>query len=341
MGDENKGIRYVVYEAPLKDIWQGAKTATLEQKAEMSLYEHKIDRSKLPREQKEIQLRSHWSAIAGRTVAFTDDTIYLMITKTAFKIIKSGAVDELKKDIYEAVMNANVIVTAEIRQRNDGTSSVGDGVNFEALITEQFEKSYDLTEFEKQLEQVKRISTPFGSNGPEYVYLEDYFIRAYPYMLNKIDNRVKKLINKFVKTELTYCLRKDKLIVPQEYIDKGEAGIKEWQAEKRSSNKNNSLERKMLSQTFAEKRRFAYDCIYETARKISYSFNWKLPSMYVDGIRNSQRMDRLVSQIYETRHKHQFLQMTNDEMLKRAKEYWKGQLETADKAIDMVKIGNI
>ena len=341
MGDKNKGIRYVVYEAPLKDIWLRAKTALLEQRAEVPLYEHKIDRSNLPRKQKEIQLRSHWNTIAGRTIAFTDETIYLLITKTAFEIIKGGAAGELKKDIYEAVMNANVIVTAEICQRNDGTSSVYDGATFEALIAEQFEKSYDLAEFEKQLEQVKRVDNSLGSNGTGYVYLEHYFISAYPYMFSKIDNRIKKLINKFAKTELTYCLRKDTLIVPQEYIDRGEAGIKEWQAEKRSSNKNNSLERKMISQAFAEKRRLAYGCIYETARQISYSFNWKLPSMYVDGINNNQRMNRLVSQIYETKHKQQFLQMTDDEMLKRAKDYWKGQLETADKAIDMIKIENI
>ena len=142
-----------------------------------------------------------------------------------------------------------------------------------------------------------------------------------------------------MRNELTYCIKSDKVIVPEEYLAKGKEGIDEWRQIKQSGNKNNSIEKKMLKQVVADKKKFAYQTMWQILDKIAGTkHDWSVPSLEVDGRYNKTRTGKLVTQILNTRYKQGLIDMSEEDIINKFKDYWKEILMEAYNNIDKMEI---
>ena len=201
--------------------------------------------------------------------------------------------------------------------------------------------STDIKEFEEKLDKYDVSS--YSSGKDMYVHYEHISVSvATYYYRNDLDKRIKKAVNRYMRERLTYCLKKGRLIVSDDYLDKGEKGIKEWQELKSSQNKNNSIEKKLITQTVREKKRFAFSCARATEGKIAnVGTSWSIPRLTVDGCWNVGKNEKLVAEIFNTKDKNFMMTIENEEILRKVKSHWKHELEKAINEVDNLKLEDI
>lgn len=301
------------------------------------LYEHEIDRSNLTEEDKAVQLENRWYVERKSEIRLYEDLLYTLVSDSAYEELANGIKENLADNIYKQVIDTKVRSIARLEKRDDDTTYVNVFDEIGEQITHQYIESTDIKEFEKELEGVKSNGS-YVTGKPKYVWLEKFMVGAYPYMVERIEKNLGKLVNRFIRKELTYCMKNGTIIVPDEYLQKGKEGIAEWQELKRSNNKSNSMEKRMLKQVFRDRREFAYKVMAKIVDQISSSHTWTLPSLTVDGRWNVTKMNKLITQIADTKDKQKFLDMTNEELVKLFKEYWKDVLTKACEEIDKLEI---
>ena len=204
---------------------------------------------------------------------------------------------------------------------------------------DMFEYSDDIEEF-KEMAKHSTKSSSF-SDDKERVYLEKVTVEIYQHSFENFKKEVKKEINKFVRNRLTYCLKNGKVIIPDEYLNKGEKGIEEWRDIKSSKNKSNSIENKLIKEAVNAKKQYAYDAMCRAMDKLMSAENgcsWTLPRLIIDGRWNKQRTQKLVTQILDTKNKQKLIEMSEQEIVNRAKVYWKQKLMDAYNEVDKLEV---
>lgn len=330
------GTKYIVYENTLEEISKLAEDPNSAYYSSVTLYKYKIDRSNLSEEQKAIQQNNHWYTESRHNVRFTEESLYNLIDKLAFEKVLGGSTGDIVDELYNEIMDTKVRSTVEVKEyEEDGETQYRTIVEEEIATKEDGNYTKDLTELEKVLEK----TTNKAYSKKEKYYLEEYEVYAYHYEVQKLPETIKKLIKRFVKNNLAYCLLKNRVIVPQEYLDKGRDGITEWKELKASKNKNNSMEKKMLQEIYKKQKTFAYNAIEQIMwGAVKDGMNWSVPCLEIEGRFNRTKSSKLANQLLADKSKQEIMQMSNEDFVKIFKDYWRNKLQDAIKAIDKFEV---
>lgn len=303
------------------------------------LFEKKIDRSDLSPEQMKLQGMNKWYAEQNCDIRFYRDGLENMVEKNVYDEVLGGCKENLEKKIYTRIMNLDAKIVGSIHDIDSNSKSVAAEMILSCDEPNYRYEYYDNSaDFEKELKTVKRKSS-FNSETGDPIWLEKYTIEIYTNSFREIGGDIKKLIKKTIRNKLTYCIKSGKVIVPEEYLEKGRAGIEEWRQIKSSSNKNNSMEKRILKATYREKRLFASDNMYNIFRNITgQNYSWKIPSLEIEGRHNQQKMSALITEVFKDKSKQEFMEMSEENMMKKMKEYWKNILMDAYNAVDATEI---
>lgn len=326
----------VIMDTTLEELQDITKNVT---NYRTQLYEKKIDRSDLSPEQMRMQGMNKWYAEQNCSIKFFKEELENMVESNLYDEVLSGCKEKLEDKIYNRIMKHSVKILGTIRDIGSGNKSVSAEISVNDEAVDQRYDCYDkLEDFEKELKTVKR-GLSYGSENSHIVWLEKYTIEIYTSSFRDIGENIKKLIKKTIRNKLTYCIKSGKVIVPEEYLEKGKAGIEEWRQIKSSSNKNNSMEKRILKATYREKRLFASDNMYNIFREItSGNYSWKIPSLEIEGRYNQQKMSALITEVFKDKSKQEFMEMSEEDMMNKMKEYWKKILMDAYNAVDATEI---
>lgn len=325
---------YVLCTKTLREI---ESIAANSQEYRIELYSLDIDRSDLSEEQKRMQEKNKWYAKEDVDFRLWGTKLDELVNKRIMDTVLSKYDGNILEKTINDIMDIEIRFIGKVsedkkRIRTTIDFEVGDSRN------DTFEYSDDLEEFEKMAKQSSRCIS--YSDDKDIVYLERVSAQVYQHSFENFKKEVKKEINKFVRNRLTYCLKNGKLIVPDEYLDKGEKGIEEWRDIKSSKNKSNSIENKLIKEAVNEKKQYAYDAVYKAMDKIisaNSSRDWTLPRLVIDGKWNKQRTQKLATKILDTKDKQKLIEMSEQEITDRAKEYWKQQLMDAYNEVDKME----
>lgn len=145
---------------------------------------------------------------------------------------------------------------------------------------------------------------------------------------------VEYLVNKAIKEKYTYCTKAGKNIVPDEYIKDGEAGIKAYQAFKRSKNKNNSIEKQMIKKLKQQQKQKAFRKFCEAMDALEGSSrSWDMVFLTIDGRWNTGRRAKTINNYILKVTDDELIKMTDEEIEKRCKSYWVAQLMEAQERV--------
>jgi len=332
---ENRDRACVIMDTTLEELQEIARNST---DYRTKLYEKKIDRSDLSPEQMRLQGANRWYAEQNSEIIFYRDELEKMVEKNVYDEVLGGCKENLEKKIYERIMNLDVKIIGSIHNIDSNNKSVLAEINLNYdEPNPRYEYYNKLEDFEKELKTVKR-KTSFSSETGDQIWLEKYTIEIYTHSFRNIDEDIKKLIKKTIRNNLTYCIKSGKVIVPEEYLGKGKAGIEEWRQIKSSSNKNNSMEKRILKATYREKRLFASDNMYNIFREMTEkNHNWKIPSLEIEGRYNQQKMSALITEVFKDKSRQEFMEMSEEDIMKKMKEYWKNILMDAYNAVDAIE----
>ena len=328
---------YVVCDKTLKEVQDIVLRAGALVYNKATVYEAIVDRSGMSEEQRRIQTNNSWHTNSHIDLRVGEDTLYDMLRSTAYKEIFNGCRENLEAKLKTSVMNTRVRVIA--RFFNDGDYL---RINSEIEIGDDRKDSYryeeDINEFESKLKEVA-YENIYGADRGKRVLLEKYSVGAYGYVFENFDKTVDKLIKRLIRKEFTYCIAKNKIIIPEEYIAKGKDGITEWREIKGSNNKNNSLEKKLLRQVVAEKKEFMYIAMNQIVDKVAATRrDWSIPTLAVEGNYNQGKIRKLSNQIIDIKDRQALLDMDKKDVVKKFKEYWKQELMNAYEAIDKMEV---
>lgn len=319
---------YIVCTNTLKELIDMTKAST-DRYVRNILYEKVIDLGDISENQRRLQMENRWYADSSSNLQYSESDTYKIIKRLAIAKVLNGYEGELDKSLTDAIL-ALEIRTVVLPKEQDGGGYYSPQVIFELRDTCDDEGRYaysrDIKEFEDILTKV-RYHSSYGMKEDEYVYLENFSVGVHNYSFNNLDEKIKRLIKKVIRTELTYCLKNGKVIVPQEYLDRQEAGIKEWRETKASGNKNNSMEKRMLRQIVAQKKAFAFEAMTQIMHAVvSVNQSWSIPSLEVEGRWNKQKTTKLINQILNNKSAQFYIDTPEDEIVEQFKKYWKDTL---------------
>lgn len=332
MGEKPKA--YVLCTKTLKEL---ESIAANSQEYRIDLYSLEIDRSDLSEEQKKIQEKNKWYTKEDVDFRMWGAKLDELVSKKIKSLVLNKYDGNILEDTIDQVLDTEIRFVGKVSKEKNRIRvtidfEVGDNRN------DSFEYSDNLEEFKEMAKQsVRNVSY---SGDEELVYLERISAGTYNRAFENFRKEVKKEINKFVRNNLTYCLKNGKLIIPDEYLDRGEKGIEEWRNIKSSKNKSNSIENKLIKEAVNEKKQYAYDAVYRVMDKIisaNSSYDWTLPRLVIDGKWNKQRTQKLATKILDTKDKQKLIEMSEQEITDRAKEYWKQQLMDAYNEVDKIE----
>ena len=340
-----KKTGYVICSRTLKEM-KDAVADVVNRYDRKKIYEYDVDRSDISEEQKKIQNENGWYRNRDVEIRMRGDQIYNLAKKLTFEKLYSGCQSNIEQEVFDEIYSTPIRVIGAIEQNSTYKYDMLDlevdfgGVNpFGEDNNKRYNYSDNIKEFEEKLKGVKNRNS-YRSDSEEYTLLEKVSAYAYPYTFENVETEIKKQIKKLIKNELTYCLKRGKSIVPQEYLDRKEEGIMEWRKLKSAGNKNNSIEKRMLQQIVRDKKRYAYDCMTQIQNGITTCGNqsWKMPRLEIDGRYNKQRTYKLVTEILGTNNNQYYIELTEKQIEDKFKEYWKNVLMSACDEIDKLKI---
>lgn len=326
---------YVLCTKTLREI---ESIAANSQEYRIELYSLDIDRSDLSEEQRRMQEKNRWYAKEDVDFRIWGAKLNELVSKRILDTVLSKYDGNILEKTMNDIMDIEIRFIGKVsedknRIRTTMDFEVGDSRN------DTFEYSDDIEEFEKMAKQSSRCIS--YSDDKDIVYLERVSAQVYQHSFKNFKKEVKKEINKFVRNRLTYCLKNGKLIVPDEYLDKGEKGIEEWRDIKSSKNKSNSIENKLIKETVNARKQYAYDAVWKAMDKIISANNdrdWTIPRLMIDGKWNKQRTQKLATRILDTKDKQKLIEMSEQEIMDRAKEYWKKKLMDAYNEVDKLEV---
>lgn len=333
---------YKIYGATLKELHDVAMTST-ETWGTETLYEYTIiDRESMTPEQREKQVEHVWDSKAQTDLHISDNVLQDAIKEFVFEELSNGRRTDLYNTIYDRIMNSELkaIGWFNLQERTNTIKFYEDSM---FINKADFRCEYVCQDNEKELKEklktARGTSYNYRNQKDEVVFLEKVEVTMRPHSFRDIDKRVEKAIKKFIRNELTYCIKSNKVIVPEEYLVKGEEGIKEWRQIKQSNNKSNSIEKQMLRQVIADKKKYAMQSMWQILNEIAATKpDWKVPYLEVDGRFNNSRTTRLVNQILNIRDKQGFINMSEEDIVRLFKDYWMDVLMEAYNNIKNMEI---
>lgn len=331
---------YVIYEATIRELCQkaqGPDPYTLS-----TLAEFEIKRDNLTDEQKKAQLTNKWHTDRTAYVSASTDTIYDITKDIMFSEITNGQKSDLRKIAHDKVMDSKVkVVACFSTDKTNGTTRVYLDSVFPSESTHRYKYDYvyDMPGFLKELRSVCDIVKEYGTNVETTIYLEKVSVFMRGYTFEDVDKIINKVMNKIMREDLTYCIKGGRVIIPDEYIKKGVSGIQEWRQIKKSNNKNNSIEKQMIKQIFADKKKFANDTMCRVMYNIRDNMRrWDIPVLSVDGQYNKAKTAKLVNEVLNTKNRQEIIEMSEDEIVKKIKKYWADELAKAITAVNTLII---
>lgn len=332
--EKTKVKQYVIYEDTLENI-----LANMESKDQTVLYEYAAKEKELTEEQKYIQRDNQWRARQSQNVNISQYDLKNMTENAVDEAFTSGYDGDIVKKVSEDILGKKVIVYTIVDE-----NSVS--INTDIGERENRNYVYDTKELEEKLDNLKLEASFYGRSTDKpkvnFEFLKLTIGGMYYYRKQDYIDKIPKFARAFIKNKYVYCTKNGKNIVPKEYLDKGEKGIAEWQELKRSSNKNNSIEKRLIVQTVREKKQFAFACAREVECKIgNVGSSWSIPRLTVDGCWNVGKNSKLVSELFNTKDKNAMMTIENEKILEEVKEHWKNELEKAIEAIGLLKLEDI
>ena len=328
MGEKPKA--YVLYKSTLKDVNEISKKSG--NSWEFEIYTKKIDTGNLSEEQEQKQMRESWLREINCSVRIYNDNLYTQVERIAYKLLEDGCKENIEEKVLDGVLDTELRAVFYYRGNNDSS-----GASWE-LGEEDADKDFEYVEDEKEFDKTIKGYTRKSYRDNENIYLENIRYTAYTGHFDDLENKIKKQIKKFIRNNLSYCIKKGKIIIPEEYLNKGKEGIKEWRQLKASNNKSNSIEKKLLKQIYADKKFYQYNTMSQIVDKIAQSQNWVMPHIEVDGRFNKQRTFKLINQILGDKSKREIMNMEEEEIVKAFKEYWKEILKKKYEEVDKMEI---
>lgn len=308
--------------------------------ATMNLFEYKTDLSWLTEEQKDRQNKAYPSRKeASAFIQLSEGFLYGTIREIAYQKIQEKFDGDFEKEILDKVLDEKVTCDLYVTYKNNKIKrlSMDTNTNFRyhpvSVSTGDSPEYYENTSIEdikRIIKDMPKLSTNYSSMEYDELYIERLYVEVHNWSIDDIRNKIKKQIQKFVRKELTYCLKNGKIIIPDEYAERGEQGVIDWREYKKSKNKNNSMEKRIIKETYQAKKKRAEKIMFAvlyggTLTKV----DWSLPFLTIDGSRNKARVNKLINMILNCKDKQNILNMSDEEMTKRIKEYWIGELERA------------
>ena len=332
---EEKPKAYVLCTKTLREI---ENIAANSQEYRIDLYSLEIDRSDLSEEQKKIQIKNNWYAKEDVDFRMWGTKLDELVSKNIMGLVLNKHDGNILEDTMNQILDVEVRFIGKVSENKKRVRAT---IDFEVDDdrNDSFEYSDNIEEFKKMAKQSTKSA--LYSNDGEIVYLEKISVGIYQHSFENFKKEVKKEINKFVRNKLTYCLKNGKLIVPDEYLDKGEKGIEEWRNIKSSNNKSNSIENKLIKEAVNTKKQYAYDTMCRAMDKLvsaDNSSDWTMPRLMVDGKWNKQRTQKLVTKVLDTKDKQKLIEMSEQEIVDKAKEYWKQKLMDAYNEVDKLEV---
>lgn len=326
---------YVLAEPTIRELQE--KADGKERYDRQEIFVHEVKREKeLSDEQKKLQLKDRWYSERTCDVCVREYNLKEMVSKAMYARVLSGERDGIVNNVLNDILDSKIYVTIRTEDSH-GCKHEDIEILYGDDDKDKFELLYDMESMDKELAEVRHQG--FNAKPDEYIYLEKVSAQFYPYAFGKISDHIMQLIKRLLRDEFTYCFKSGKLIVPDEYINKGKQGIAEWRELKSSSNKGNNMEKRLLKLAFHSKKEHAYKSMSYIINEISKErVDWTLPFLHVDGRWNKSRMDKLITQVANTKDKDKFLNTSDEDINKKFKEYWKSILMNACNAIDELDV---
>ena len=339
--EEDRAKVYLLGEETVREVANKCKESTRWME---SVFTYEFDRSYLSNEQKLKQKEYSWNTSETANAYLENKYIDKIINKLLTNAILNGCKENINEVVHNAFLDSKLQYKLYLydRENNHIAASAQIYINDASLRyvneeEEEEEVSTDLNELEKILSE-RTIKTTYHDDGNN-VYLEkvDFDVRANDF--TNVNKLINNSIKRCIRENFTYCIKKGEIIIPEEYLAKGKEGIEEWRGLKSSANKNNSMEKKMLKEVYADKKKATFRALNDVMDAIiNPNTGWDIPKLHVDGRWNSQKRSKLSNKIIDTSNKQKFLEMTDEEILNSVKAYWKQELQDALTRVDGVKL---
>ena len=311
----------------------------------VALYTYENPRDGLTEEQKIIQAQYKWKTNQSGRMRLGRDSLEQIAEGIVDKIVLSKYREDLYSKVLEEMNKTKIYLCASLDYGYDENGKMVGEVFPDTFTDYTLKDKYSeqeavlihgkVDELEDKLDKIK-MRGGYG-NDMNKVYLERFRIMYDSYDQRHLEE-IPKIVKRVIAKNLTYCLKGGKNIIPDEYLDKGKAGIEEWQASKRSANKNNSMEKKMLRDCVRAKKESLDTHIHNVTRKMIMNQDWSFPTLAVNGMYNQAYMRKLVMEFLKDKDNQAIIQLEESTMLEMAKNYWKKQLEEAIKRVDSVTL---
>ena len=335
----NSKNRYLLVENTVEeliDLCNNANTRWNE-----DFYTYDVAHAGLSVEQLTYQAEKSWDTTVSNTLRWVEDKMYDTIGRFMYEEIANGVKENLQGKVKEDVLKSKIKTVLTIEDRAGGFHDVYIDFVYEDGTEPTEDLIYDEAKMAEDIKQVKRRQYSYSkAQEDRFVYVEKVQASIYTYTWRDAKTHIDKLIKRFVRDNLTYCIKQNKIIVPEEYLAKGKAGIEEWRGLKASKNKNNNMEKRMLREMIRDKK----ISNLSQMRRLLWNFpngldinDWSIPHLSVYGNGNKAMAHKLMCQILGEKTDQELLNMTEEDVDKAYKEYWKGVLRKAIEKIDGVQ----
>lgn len=336
---------YILVEKTLKELEEIVNEHSNDYS--FKIYEHTVKRDEeYSEEQKVIQYSNKWQATISSDIRVSDDRLYELVKQIAYDTILGGEKEDVLNKIKDKAMASKVRSVLYVKEPRSDETFKSAYIETEFGDRKEGEEYYEGKEkINEELKNVGNISwdynrrTATGEPTKDVVMADEVYVSMYTYNYHGTEENVVRLIKKLFRNELTYCVKQGSVIIPQEYLDKGKTGIEEWRETKSSKNKNNNMEKRMLRQMLRDKKQ----SILMQMRTLMWRFptgqdtrDWSVPSLNIYGSGNCAMAHKLVNRVLGEMTDQEILSITDEEVSKKFKEYWKGILTKAIEQIDDV-----
>ena len=338
----NNKNRYLLVENTVEeliDLCNNANTRWNE-----DFYTYDVAHVGLSVEQLTYQAEKSWDTTVSNTLRWLDDKMYDTIGRFMYDEIANGVKENLQAKVKEDVLKSKIKTVLTIEDRAGGFHDVYIDFVYEDGTEPTEDLIYDEAKMAEDIRQVKRRQYSYSkAQEDRFVYVEKVKASIYTNTWRDAKTHIDKLIKRFVRDNLTYCIKQNKIIVPEEYLAKGKAGIEEWRELKASKNKNNNMEKRMLRSMIREKKEKNISQMkrlmwrFPRGQEDPNTVDWSIPYLNLYGSGNTAMAKKLVTQIMGGQTDAELLNMTEEDVDKKFKEYWKETLRRAIKQIDDVE----
>ena len=334
----NNKNRYLLVENTVEeliDICNNANTRWNE-----DYYTYDVKHEGLSVEQLTYQAEKSWDTTVSNAMRWMDEKMYDIIGRFMYEEIANGVKENLQGKVKEDVLKSKIKTVLTIEDRAGGFHDTYIDFVYEDGAEPTEDLIYDEAKMAEDIKQVKRRQYSYSkAQEDRFVYVEKVQASIYAYTWRDAKTHIDKLIKRFVRDNLTYCIKQNKIIVPEEYLAKGKPGLDEWRSLKASKNKNNNMEKRMLRGMIRDKK----ISNLSQMRRLLWNFpngldknDWSIPHLSVYGNGNKAMAHKLMCQILGEKTDQELLNMTEEDVDKAYKEYWKGVLRKAIEKIDSV-----